>query len=192
MSTPPDAPGDDSAEDIPLPGLDIPDVPGRRTERRPARPYSATIAPTQPTIERFWSRIIKAPDSGCWVWTGAISDSYGRISWRRNGISRTESAHRFALLIADQLKDGVVAEHRCNEPLCVRVDPGHVIASTQSANLRYAIACGRAGATYAPLANAHRQARSIAVRAAVANGWDPAAYAHASDNTAPLDAPQLF
>lgn len=114
------------------------------------------------------------------------------ITWRSQSVSRTESAHRFALLIADDLPAGAVGEHRCNEPLCVRVHPDHLIASTQSANLRYAVACGRTGVLRAVLDRQDRHTRSLAVRAAVAGGWDPAAYSAASGLTAPLDAPPLF
>ena len=37
-----------------------------------------------------------------------------------------------------------------------------------------------------------RHARSLAVRDAVADGWNPHAYAQACGNTAPLDEPPLF
>ncbi|MEH6822127.1 MAG: hypothetical protein V7706_19550 [Dietzia psychralcaliphila] len=107
-------------------------------------------------------------------------------------MSRTESAHRFALLLDGVDLDGVVAEHRCNEPLCVRVHPDHLIPSTQSANLNYAVACGRTGIIRTSLGRQDRHARSLAVRDAVSGGWDPMAYSAASGNTAPLDTPSLF
>ena len=87
---------------------------------------------------------------------------------------------------------GVVAEHRCNEPLCVRVDPDHLIPSTQAANLNYAVACGRTGIIRTSLRRQDRHARSLAVRNAVSGGWDPIAYSAASGTTAPLDTPSLF
>ena len=138
--------------DIPLPGLDLIPAPAHSAAVRRSRPYSSTLPPTQAAIDAFWSRVVKAPGDGCWFLIAAISgvDGYTRLTWRSGGVSRTESGHRFALLLADQLSDDVVAEHRCNEPLCVRVDPGHVVASTQSANLRYAVACGRTGAIRNP------------------------------------------
>ena len=114
------------------------------------------------------------------------------ISWRSAGVSRTEYAHRFALLIAGQLSEGVIGEHRCNEPLCVRVDEGHLIASTQAANLLYAVTCGRTGIIRTLVHRQDRHARSLAVRAAVSSGWNAVAYARASGNTIPLDTPQLF
>src|SRR5699024_3553659 len=115
------------------------------------------------------------------------------ISFRRDGVSRTMSVHRFALLLAygDDMDD-TVAEHRCNEPLCVRVDQEHVITSTQSANLRYAVSLGRAGAHRAPTGGRTRAERSLAVRDAIAGGWDPIAYARAAGETRPTPTPRLF
>lgn len=167
---------------------------GPRAQAYPprSRPYDPTLPPTDAAIAAFWSRVVKAPGPGCWFWTGAVSSAYGRISWRSNGISRTEYAHRFALLIAGELAEGAIGEHRCNETLCVRVDPGHLIASTQSANLLYAVACGRTGIIRNFTERGDRHARSLAVRDAVAGGWDRDAYARASGNTAPLDTPPLF
>lgn len=181
-------------EDIPLPGLDLKPRGNSAGNQARSRPYSATLPPTPAAVRAFWERVVKAPGQGCWIWTGAISagDGYGRITWRSQSVSRTESAHRFALLIADDLPAGAVGEHRCNEPLCVRVHPDHLIASTQSANLRYAVACGRTGVLRAVLDRQDRHTRSLAVRAAVAGGWDPAAYSAASGLTAPLDSPPLF
>jgi len=181
--------------DVPLPGLDLPGPVKRPGQGSGApRPYSSTLDPTPQAVRRFWSRVVKAPGEGCWLLVSAVSgvDGYTRISWRRNGVSRTESGHRFALLLAGQLADGVVAEHRCNEPLCVRVDPGHVIASTQTANLRYAVACGRAGDNRRPATSHDRRARSVAVREALRHGWDPDAYAAASGITPPPQYPTLF
>ena len=189
-----DPPATITAVDIPLPGLDLIPEPSTMPMMRRSRPYSATLPPTQAAIDAFWSRVVKAPGDGCWFLISAISgvDGYTRLTWRSGGISRTESGHRFALLLAGKLGDGVVAEHRCNEPLCVRVDPGHVIASTQTANLRYAVACGRTGAIRNPDQHTDRHARSIAVRDALAGGWNSEAYARACGNTAPPGTPPLF
>ncbi|WP_253919820.1 hypothetical protein [Dietzia psychralcaliphila] len=67
-----------------------------------------------------------------------------------------------------------------------------MIASTQTANLRYAVACGRTGAIRNPDQHTDRHARSLAVRDALASGWDPEAYARASGHAATLDTPPLF
>lgn len=190
----PESTGSPWFEDVPLPGLELEPRDDLSLGKGASRTYSVTLQPTDAAIAAFWSKVVKAPGRGCWIWTGAISagDGYGRITWRSDGVSRTESAHRFALLIGDQLAAGVVGEHRCNEPLCVRVDPDHLIASTQAANLLYAVACGRTGTIRTLLDRQDRHTRSLAVRSALADGWDPTAYAHASGNTTPLDSPQLF
>lgn len=177
-------------EDIPLPGMDARPRPQPVPTR--SRPYDSTAPPTEAAIAAFESRVVRAPGNGCHIWTGAISDGYGRITWRQGGVSRTEYAHRFALLVAGQLTAEAIGEHRCNEPLCVRVDPDHLIASTQSANLLYAVACGRTGIIRNTTERHDRHARSLAVRDAVAGGWNPHAYAQACGNTAPLEEPPLF
>lgn len=115
------------------------------------------------------------------------------LTWRSGEHSRTMSAHRFALLLAyGQDSACAIGEHRCNEPLCVRVDQEHVIVSTQRANLRYAVSLGRAGAHRAPTDGRTRVERSLAVRAALAGGWDPIAYAQAAGETRPSPTPRLF
>lgn len=187
--------------DIPLPGLDL-GVPADSAPQNSAFPahratrrYDSDMMPTSAAIAAFHARIVRAPGNGCWLFTGAISspDGYGRITWRSGGASRTLSAHRFALLV--ECGPGAldaVAEHRCNEPLCVRVDPDHVRWSTQTANLAYAVACGRAGAHRVDSAGRSRVQRSRDVRSAIAGGWDPIAYARAAGETLPTNTPTLF
>lgn len=165
---------------------------------RPVRAYAPDLAPTDAAIARFWSHVVRAPDDGCWIWIGAISspDGYGRITWRQAGLSRSVSAHRFALLLDDAAGDRetfAVAEHRCNEPLCVRVDDAHVLRSTQTANLAWAVACGRAvGPRPGPGDERTRVQRSRDVRAALAHGWDASRYRRAAGRGEPKSHPTLF
>lgn len=174
-----------NSADVPLPGLDLGVESGQRVNVETSRPYDNELDPTPAAVDRFWSHVVKAPGRGCWVWVAAISspDGYGRITWRSSGRSRTLSAHRFALVLEHgEAAAGAVAEHRCNEPLCVRTNDDHVILSTQSANLAYAVSCGRAIGNQPPvLADGRsRVQRSRDVRAAVVNGWNPAAYYRAA------------
>lgn len=131
----------------------------------------------------FWSKVVKSTDAdGCWIFTGAVSspDGYGRVNFTVNGSQFTISAHRFALWLSgvDISDSEIVGDHRCHEPLCVRVGPEHLIASSQSANAAYGRQSGRARGTRPGLATSDRTRaqRSIDVRDAVRDGWNEDAY----------------
>lgn len=179
--------------DVPLPGLE--QIGQRDESPRTKRTVDPTLRPTEAARNSFWRRVVKAPtDGGCFIFCGAISspDGYGRIAWRSEGRERTLSAHRFALELAyGALSNNVVAEHKCNEPLCVRVGPGHVVQSTQRDNLAYAVALGRATGGGTKSETVNRYARSLAVRAAVCEGWDFEAYAAAQQAGRNANAAQL-
>ena len=155
---------------------------------RPPVPSSDSLPITDDIVTQFNRRIVKSPQ--CWFWTGAIStpDGYGRFTWQRQGIQRTLSAHRFALMAAGVDLEGLVAEHRCNEPLCVRVGPEHVSGATQSENLEYAVRNGRHRGTIEVVSSARRAQRSIRIREALRHGWNETAYHAACDG---LDPDQL-
>ena len=156
--------------------------------------------PPRKTQSAFWSKVVKSTeDDGCWIFTGAVSspDGYGRVNFTVNGSQFTISAHRFALWLSGvNIADSeIVGDHRCHEPLCVRVGPEHLIASSQSANAAYGRQSGRARGTRPGLATSDRtrSQRSVDVRAAVIDGWDERAYraaARAPHN--PAREPTLF
>lgn len=131
---------------------------------------------TPDAVSHFWRQVVKGPGEHCWIWVGAIStpDGYGRISWQVDGQRRTLSSHRFALLLDhdDVLPDGVVGEHSCCEPLCVRVGDEHLRLTTQSANISYAVARGRHNSNKKVVDSDQRAGRSFRVRAAVKDGWN--------------------
>ncbi len=126
----------------------------------------------------------------CAIWVGAIgADSYGRFWVRRGGGPRIMlRANRYALAAAMNgvpLESGVRALHGCNNPVCVRVsEPGetgllHVFAGSQRDNMVMMARAGRGGGRR-PVRRrgagvAERQARAVALREAVRNGWDEAA-----------------
>lgn len=143
----------------------------------PPRRLSARPVITDAVRERFFSRVIKT--DSCWLWTGAISspDGYGRMALHHQRRQQSVATHRLALWLAyPDLGTDFVAEHHCNEPLCVRVGPGHVHVSTQSDNLRYAVACGRAMGPRVTVNSAARVQRSRAVRELALSGFNRAEY----------------
>jgi len=175
-----------SCSDPVLPGLEFLAPP------QTAEPETVP-APSAATVARFWSKVTKTPT--CWWWTGATSspDGYGRITYSTNGVPVTLSAHRFALLLAnDELPAAMVCEHGCNETLCVRVHPDHAHAGTQAGNLRYAVSLGRhRGSRPGNIDPRGRYLRALAIRAALADGYDPIRLAQARD-TAGITTVPLF
>lgn len=163
-------------EDVPLPGLDHLQPASHPAPAR-AVPSSSTLLPSSADVARFWKHVVVSPT--CWYWVGAISipDGYGRFTWQRGGVQRTLAAHRFSLLASGQDIEGQVAEHYCNEPLCVRVGSEHVFASTQAANVAYAVRLGRHRGNLRTVSE--ESARSLQIRAALAEGWDHEAYLRA-------------
>lgn len=158
--------------------------------------------PGEAVVRRFWSKVVMQPSDvgqGCWIFTGAVSspDGYGRVNFTVGGRQFTVSAHRFALWVSgvDISDENLVAEHVCNEPLCVRVGANHLIASTREHNVTYASLTGRLRGSLPGLDSGGRtrHQRSVDVRAAVRDGWDEAAYeAAARPVENPLDQPTLF
>ena len=152
------------------------------SQSRTKRVHDPELAFDDKTVKTFFEHVVKSPH-GCWLWVGSISspDGYGRFTWQRGNRQRTVAAHRFALLAAgESFGPGEVAEHECNEPLCVRVGCGHVRTTTQRENLRYAVELGRhAGNRVAVTALSSRVERSRRIRQALRDGWDERRYREA-------------
>ncbi|MGK4066062.1 hypothetical protein AB0Y14_08380 [Rothia sp. HC945] len=94
--------------------------------------------------ERFWSKVVKGPDSAdCWIWTGAIGDDgYGQF-WTTptTGEQKMVRAHRYALaLVHDGLEAIKTYEacHICDNPICFRSEAGessHLHIGTRESNM---------------------------------------------------------
>lgn len=88
-------------------------------------------------VARFVARIVTVPGSECSWWTGAVSGrGHGRF-WLAPG--RVMIAHRFAFAMVcgvDALAKTRILGHRCDNPLCQRIGPGHVVASSAVQNRR--------------------------------------------------------
>lgn len=144
---------------------------------------------TTDEIDRFWSHVVKGPrETDCWIWAGAVGDDgYGRF-WVRTEPhtnqrqQRVLRPHRVAWALAEgeSIDLPPVVEHIvCDNPICVRADGtllDHLEGSTQAANLSRIAQHGRRGAARGyrgrMLDREAMYRRSLALRAAVANGWD--------------------
>jgi hypothetical protein len=143
-------------------------------------------------IARFWAKVVKGPGQrDCWLWVGAIGDDgYGRLWLRREGRVQVVRPHRYAVALAHGVTldaDQVVEHETCDNPICVRAEiasTGHLWPSTQAANLARMGQRHRGGGAwwhwrFASTDRASLAARSRAQRAAVQDGWDAEALAHA-------------
>lgn len=114
-------------------------------------------------VERWRAKIVTVEGSGCLWWTGAISGrGHGRF-WYASG--RVVIAHRFAFAVAHDVTALARAEllgHRCDNPLCQRVHPEHVVRSTYVANRReWAILKKLTGSPLGDPRGSRRRAREL-------------------------------
>ncbi len=80
--------------------------------------------------ERFWDKVSPEPNSGCWLWAGAVNHGgYGKTFDKKRHLR----AHRFAYeRIIGAIADGLQLDHLCRTPSCV--NPAHLEAVTPRVN----------------------------------------------------------
>jgi hypothetical protein len=104
--------------------------------------------------ERFWEKVIPEPNSGCWLWMGAlIGNGYGLLGGGPRG-SKALFAHRFSWELHNGLvPDGLWVLHRCDVRHCV--NPAHLFLGDRTENIRDMYAKGRALCQQHPERMAH-------------------------------------
>lgn len=82
-------------------------------------------------IDRFLSKVMPVPFSGCWLWMGAdFSYGYGAFSFH----NQNRPAHRVSwLLHKGEIPEGLFVLHKCDVAVCV--NPEHLFLGTQQDNM---------------------------------------------------------
>lgn len=90
-----------------------------------------TPEPTPRDMCRFWDKVSPEPNSGCWLWDGATTNSYGEFYFHR----RILIAHRFAYrVLRGPIPGGLQLDHLCRVRCCV--NPDHLEIVTQQENIK--------------------------------------------------------
>ena len=84
--------------------------------------------------ERFWAKVDKGSDGGCWLWVGAKQpEGYGQIAIG-DGTRRLAYAHRLSFQWDNPSLgiDGLMIDHVCHVRACV--NPSHLRLATCKQN----------------------------------------------------------
>lgn len=83
-------------------------------------------------MDRFWDKVMPEPNSGCWLWMGALYfNGYGAFGVNR----KTRRAHRIAYeALRGPIPAGLHLDHKCRVRSCV--NPDHLEPVTQAENNR--------------------------------------------------------
>lgn len=88
--------------------------------------------PRKDKMLKLESRIERITESGCWIWTGLLSNSgYGKIG----DDYKTYSTHRYSYtLYKGEIPKGKLVLHSCDTKECC--NPNHLFLGTQSDNIK--------------------------------------------------------
>jgi hypothetical protein len=85
--------------------------------------------------ERFWSKVVPEPNTGCWIWCGDHNGHYGNIGILENGRQRRLLVHRLSYeMHIGPIPAHLQIDHWCNVKLCV--NPDHLHLCTGKENVR--------------------------------------------------------
>lgn len=107
-----------------------------------------TDLPRGPAAARFWPKVDKDSEAGCWIWTAA-RDAWGYGIFRKSAYVPAR-AHRWTYEQAyGPIPEGMLVCHKCDNPPCV--NPAHLFLGTDLDNNRDRAAKGRSSRTNSPV-----------------------------------------
>lgn len=136
------------------------DMHYRRFKKRgtyDAFPTGITSKHLIPLPTRFHAKYTPVPESGCWLWEGALAGKYGVIVQDGKNLS----AHRYSWELHNgDIPNGLWVLHKCDTPSCV--NPDHLFLGTAKDNMQDALRKGRLN--YMPGVMAGAKAKAIKER----------------------------
>ena len=92
-------------------------------------------------MERFWNKVNKHAENGCWEWAAGPCGHWGYGGFTIDG--RSMYAHRVSWMFEHgPIPDGLYVLHKCDNPPCV--NPDHLFLGTHTDNMRDMVEKGRA------------------------------------------------